>query len=93
MTAEIITPIGTCSWFALIIANAIRTKRWADLFVGLLFSMLIVDSWAVAPLALQANPNDRSLAIALWSVAVFPFVVIAGWALKSSSSRLHRPKG
>ena len=55
MPHEALTPVGTFGWFAMLIIHAIRSKRYAELFIPIVFGMGIIDAWAVAPAALRRD--------------------------------------
>lgn len=69
-----LTPVGTLGWFAFLISKAIRSKKWSELFVPLLFSMLIIDAWAVAPSQLNQDFDNSLLAVTgFWLAALLPY--------------------
>lgn len=76
---QYLTPAGTFGWFMMLVAMAVRHRRPGELFVGLLFSMAIIDGWAVAP-AEAAKHGDRAMvSLGLWSGALLPYLIVVWW--------------
>jgi len=76
-----LTLVGTFGWFALLVFHALRRRRLSELFVGLLFSMAIIDGWAVAPAAAAEKGNTPTISLAFWSGAIAPYVIVVWWLL------------
>lgn len=64
MNHELLTPIGTIGWFALLVIGLIRSGRVGELLVPAFLGMAIIDCWAVAPAAL---PEDSSLKTVIYT--------------------------
>lgn len=78
MDHSLLTPVGTYGWFAMLIIGPLRSGRYWDLLGPVLFAMLIIDFWAVAPLGLNREHSWKETAM-LWTLATWPYLVIAWW--------------
>ena len=79
---DMLTPVGTIGWFAMLVIGPIRSGRLGELLVPVFLGMAIIDCWAVAPAALRENPS-LSIAIYTWSGALFPYGVLVYWMFKA----------
>jgi hypothetical protein len=64
MNHELLTPMGTLGWFALLVIEPIRSGRLGELLVPAFLGMAIIACWAVAPAAL---PEDSSLKTVIYT--------------------------
>jgi hypothetical protein len=80
MSDDTLSMVGTLGWLALPIVHALRSRRYAELVVPLVFFMAIVDVWGVAP----ADFKNRGWSTHwLWIPAVFPYAVLGRRFAKS----------
>lgn len=82
MNHELLTPIGTIGWFAMLVIGPIRRQQYGEILIPVIFGMAIIDAWAVAPSALRQEQSSR-LEMQLWAVALFPYMVVLYWAGKA----------
>ncbi|WP_461782626.1 hypothetical protein [Prosthecobacter sp.] len=82
MNHELLTPIGTIGWFAMLVIGPIRSGRFGELFLPVFLGMAIIDCWAVAPAALRKDPSLTTV-IYTWSGALFPYGVLIYWMIKT----------
>lgn len=85
MNHELLTPIGTIGWFAMLVIGPIRSGRFGELLIPVFLGMAIIDCWAVASAALHNNPSLRAI-ISVWSAAIFPYAVMIYWMIKAAIS-------
>jgi hypothetical protein len=81
MNPELLTPIGTTGWFAMLVIGPLRSGRYGELFLPIFLGMAIIDWWAVAPAAIHKGPSWSSV-ITLWTEALFPYAVLIYWMIK-----------
>ena len=79
---DMLTPVGTIGWFAMLVIGPIRRQNYGEILIPVIFGMAIIDAWAVAPAALRLEQSSR-LEIELWAAALFPYMVILYWASKA----------
>lgn len=82
MNHELLTPIGTIGWFAMLVIGPIRSGRLGELLMPVFLGMAIIDCWAVAPAALRKDHSLR-MVIYTWSGALFPYGVLVYWMVKA----------
>jgi hypothetical protein len=81
MNPDLLTPIGTIGWFAMLVIGPIRKGRLGELLVILLFVMPFIDMWAVAPGVLRKDPSWKTVS-AVWMGALVPYAVLVFWMVK-----------
>lgn len=79
---EMLTPIGTIGWFAMLVIGPIKRRQYGEVLIPIIFGMVIIDAWAVAPSALrQVHPTGMEWK--LWAAALFPYLVMLYWGSKT----------
>ncbi len=79
MSDYTLSNIGTIGCFALLVVGALRRGRYAELLVPIVFCMLIVDVWAVAPLDFKNRGWSTNW---LWALALTPYVQLVRWLVQ-----------
>lgn len=92
MSYEVLTATGTIGWLLLMVRSTIRDCKAGHAptaLVGfLVLSIVAVDGWAVAPLAMEREWSRTLTLCLLWPAAIFPYLSLA-WGL---IRMLGRPK-
>jgi hypothetical protein len=78
---DMLTPVGTFGWFAMLVMGPILRQQYVQILIPVVFSMLIIDTWAVIPVELRQNPSLK-MELALWGAALFPYAVMLYWSYK-----------
>ena len=81
MNPDLLTPIGTIGWFAMLVIGPLLSGRYRELLLPFFLGMLIIDWWAVAPAAIHEDPSWNSV-ITIWTEALFPYMVLVFWMVK-----------
>ncbi|MBB5033830.1 hypothetical protein [Prosthecobacter vanneervenii] len=81
MNPDLLTPIGTIGWFAMLVIGPIRRESLSEILVPILFGMAIIDAWAVAPAAIRKDPSWKTVS-AVWMGALSPYGVLVYWMIK-----------
>ena len=81
MNPDLLTPIGTIGWFAMLVIGPIRRGRLSEMLIPILFGMAIIDAWAVAPAVVHKDPSTKTLC-AVWLGALLPYGVLVFWMIK-----------
>lgn len=81
MNPDLLTPIGTVGWFAMLVIGPLRSGRYGELLLPVFLGMLIIDWWAVAPAAIHKDPSWRAV-MTMWAEALFPYAVLVFWMIK-----------
>jgi hypothetical protein len=61
MNHELLTPMGTLGWFALLVIELIRSGRLGEWLVPVFLGMAIIPCWAVAPAALREDSSFKTV--------------------------------
>lgn len=88
---DMLTPVGTFGWFAMLVIGPIKRQQFVEILIPVVFSMLIIDTWAVMPLELRQKPS-LMLKLAFWAAALFPYVVMLNWGCKAFFPRAKKTK-
>jgi hypothetical protein len=81
MNPEMLTPIGTIGWFAMLVIGPIRRGRFGELVLPLLFGMGVIDVWAVAPAQVSEDTSWKTVS-AVWMAALLPYAIMVFWMVK-----------